>query len=268
MSTGKPLRVAVLGAGGRGQGFGKLLAASPHLAEVVAVAEPRDAYREKFAATHNLSPGRTFRSWQDFVARPPDCDAVVVSTMDRDHAGPAVACLNLGLHMLLEKPMAATLEECRAIEAAQRRAGVLVAVCHSMRYQKGFARLHALVASGRISEIVSLDQLEPVCYWHQARAPERILTSAQESLRTHTIVFAAERARRERRVERHGGVGGNFQPASSGQGLRLWPHAQLARRDARERRATDQSAANQLSVSCRPSERLGALLAGPRRRGI
>jgi hypothetical protein len=36
--TSKPVRVAILGAGGRGQGFGKLLAELPHLAQVVAVA--------------------------------------------------------------------------------------------------------------------------------------------------------------------------------------------------------------------------------------
>jgi hypothetical protein len=42
----KPITVAVLGAGGRGAGFGDIVKDLPHLACVVAVAEPRDAYRE------------------------------------------------------------------------------------------------------------------------------------------------------------------------------------------------------------------------------
>jgi predicted dehydrogenase len=169
MKTGL-LRVAVLGAGARGQGFGRLLAELPHLAQVVAVAEPRDAYRDAFAATHNLPADHTFRTWQEFVAHPPACDAVVIATLDQDHVGPAVACLQQGKHLLLEKPMAVTLEDCRAIEAAQRASGALVAVCHSMRYHKGFAAFKQLVSSGRIGEIVSLDQLEQVAFWHQAHS--------------------------------------------------------------------------------------------------
>lgn len=164
------MKVAVLGAGGRGQGFGTMLAELPLLAEVVAVAEPRDAYRERFAAQHDLPPERVFRTWQEFVARMPACDAVVIATMDRDHVGPAVACLERGLHLLLEKPMATSLADCRAIEAAQRKSGALVAVCHSMRYHKGFAKLKEIVASGRIGRIVSLDQIEQVAFWHQAHS--------------------------------------------------------------------------------------------------
>jgi predicted dehydrogenase len=118
-----------------------------HLAKVSAVAEPRDDYRQSFAATHKLAPEAVFHSWQEFVDRPKMCDAVVISTMDRDHAGPAVACLNKGYHVLLEKPMAISLEDCRAIEAAQRQAGTVVAVCHSLRYNKGFSLLKEIVDS-------------------------------------------------------------------------------------------------------------------------
>ena len=168
--TNQPIRVAVLGAGGRGQGFGRIMAELPHLVQVVAVAEPRDAYRDAFAATHHLPAGQVFRNWEEFLAKPPPCDAVVIATMDQDHVHSAVACLNRGLHLLLEKPMATSLADCRAIEAAQRKSGALTAVCHSLRYQKGFAALHELVASGRIGEVVSMDQLEQVAFWHQAHS--------------------------------------------------------------------------------------------------
>jgi predicted dehydrogenase len=164
------VRVAVVGAGGRGTGFGKTLANLPHLARVVAVAEPRDAYRERFAAAHKLPAAAVFRTWQDFVAQLPPCDAVVIATMDRDHTGPAVALLQQNKHLLLEKPMATTLADCRAIEAAQCSSGAMVAVCHSLRYHKGFAAFREIVASGRIGEIVSIDQIEQVAFWHQAHS--------------------------------------------------------------------------------------------------
>lgn len=165
-----PVTAAVLGAGGRGALFGDILSRLTGRARVVAVAEPRDAYRSRFAETHGLPKGAVFKDWREFVARPKMCDAVVIATMDREHVEPAVKCLDLGYHVLLEKPMAVTLEDCRAIEAAQRRSGRAVAVCHSLRYVKVFATLKRLLESGRIGRLVSLDQLEAVAFWHQAHS--------------------------------------------------------------------------------------------------
>ncbi len=165
-----PFTVAVLGAGGRGVGFGDLIAGFPEWARVVGVAEPRDEYRETFAEKHQLEPGMVFRDWQEFAAKPKLCDAVVISTMDRDHVGPAVACTNLGYHMLLEKPMATSLEDCRAIAAAQQKAGTITCVCHSMRYHKGFSTLTKLVTDGRLGRLMTIDQLEQVAWWHQAHS--------------------------------------------------------------------------------------------------
>lgn len=168
----QPISVAIIGAGGRGWGFASLVENSGFsgLGQVAAIAEPREQAREDFARQYHLAADKVFATWQEFVAQPKLCDAVVISTMDRDHVGPAVACLDKGYHVLLEKPMATTLEDCQAIEAAQRRAGTVVAVCHSLRYCKGFAMLKEIVDSGRIGKMVSLDQLEQVAFWHQAHS--------------------------------------------------------------------------------------------------
>ena len=166
----KPVTVAVIGAGGRGIGFGRLLASTPLWGRVVAVAEPRPEYREAFAAAHALTPDRVFRDWRELVALPKLADAVIIATMDRDHVGPAVACTALGYHMFLEKPMATTLEDCEAIAASQRKAGTITSVCHSLRYHKAFALLKDIVSSGRIGATVSVDQLEQVAWWHQAHS--------------------------------------------------------------------------------------------------
>ena len=165
-----PITVAVLGAGGRGIGFGDLVAGFPEWAKVVAVAEPRQEYRESFAEKHGLADDMVFETWEDFVARPKLCDAVVISTMDQDHVGPAVACTRMGCHMLLEKPMAVTLADCRAIAEAQQKAGTTTAVCHSMRYHKAFRMLKELADAGRFGRVVSIDQLEQVMWWHQAHS--------------------------------------------------------------------------------------------------
>lgn len=166
----QPLRLTILGAGSRGTMFGDLTRGFERLATVVAVAEPRDDYRQAFATTHNLPPERCFKDWQEFAAQPKLCDAVVIATCDSDHVGPALACLDKGYHLFLEKPMATSLADCQAIEAAQRRAGKLVAVCHSLRYHKGFAKVQSIVSSGRLGRVVSIDHIEQVAFWHQAHS--------------------------------------------------------------------------------------------------
>ena len=166
------ISVAIIGAGGRGRGFAELVQNSggSNLGVVAGVAEPRAEARMEIAARYRLPAERVFNCWEEFVAQPKLCDAVIISTMDRDHVGPALACLAHGYHVLLEKPMATTLEDCRAIEAAQRRAGTIVAVCHSLRYHKGFALVKEILDSGRLGQLITLDQLEQVGYWHQAHS--------------------------------------------------------------------------------------------------
>ena len=169
-SSLSPKTIAILGAGGRGTAFADLIKRHAYLAKVTAVAEPRADYREAMASAHDIPRHQVFSDWREFVAQPRMADAVVIATMDQDHAGPAVACMELGYDILLEKPMATTIEDCRAIEAAQRRTGRIVGVCHSLRYQKGFRKVKELIAGGAIGELVTLDQIEQVTCWHQAHS--------------------------------------------------------------------------------------------------
>jgi predicted dehydrogenase len=164
------IAVAIIGAGDRGTTFGNIVAGVPEWAHVAAVAEPRREYREIFAARHRLPAGRVFDDWRRLAAADLRLDAVIVCTPDRDHVEPAVTFLDKGCHLLLEKPMATTLDDCRRIARAQEKAGAITSVCHSLRYHAGFAALREVVRSGRIGRLVSLDQLEQVAWWHQAHS--------------------------------------------------------------------------------------------------
>lgn len=163
-------RIGIIGAGARGRLFADLVKEYPHLGTVVAVAEPRAEYRNGLASDFGLPKNRVFKTWQEFLAKPRLCDAVVVTTQDRDHVGPAVGALGKGYDLLLEKPMATTLADCRAIEAAQRRSGAIVGVCHSLRYHKGFRMVRDLIAGGALGRLVTLDLIEQVAFWHQAHS--------------------------------------------------------------------------------------------------
>jgi len=64
--------------------------------------------------------------------------------------------------------MAPTAKDCRRIVAAATKAGIVFAVGHVMRYTSYTQKLKAMLDAGAVGDIVSLQHLEPVGYWHQA----------------------------------------------------------------------------------------------------
>jgi predicted dehydrogenase len=160
--------LAVAGAGDRGTGYAAWALDHPDRARVVAVAEPRDVRRERFAAAHRLD--HVYRDWRELAAVGRVADAVVIATQDALHLEPALAFAELGYHILLEKPVAPSEADCRRIVAAVRQAGVLFAVGHVMRYTRYTRTVKALLDAGRLGRVVSVQHLEPVGFWHYAHS--------------------------------------------------------------------------------------------------
>ncbi|OLF15244.1 Gfo/Idh/MocA family protein [Actinophytocola xanthii] len=166
----RPVTYAVVGAGQRGSGYAEWIAGHPDRARVVAVAEPLDGRREQLARRHGVPPERAFRSWQQLASAPRLADAAIVATQDADHVGPAITLADNGYHLLVEKPLAPTEQECAELVHAVEAAGVLFAVCHVMRYRPYTRLVRSLLDEGRIGEVMSVAHLEPVGYWHYAHS--------------------------------------------------------------------------------------------------
>lgn len=160
----------VIGAGSRGNGYAKYALEHPEELKIVGVAEPRAFQREALAQAHGVPAENVFNDWQDLLDKPKLADGVIIATQDNLHADPAVALAAKGYHMLLEKPLAPSAEDCRRIVEAVKRAGVLLGVGHVLRYTAYTQRLKEVLNSGRIGEIVSIQHLEPVGHWHQAHS--------------------------------------------------------------------------------------------------
>src|SRR5262245_4683545 len=165
-----PVTLAVVGAGNRGGGHGRWALAHPDRARVVAVAEPHAGRRERLATAHGIPTRTTFSSWQELADRGRIADAALICTQDAMHAEPAVAFAELGYHVLLEKPMATTEADCRRIVGAVEHADVVLAVCHVLRYTPYTRLVKQLVDAGRLGEVVSVQHLEPVGFWHHAHS--------------------------------------------------------------------------------------------------
>ena len=97
----------------------------------------------------------TAADWRDVIARD-DIDAVVITTPDDTHPEIAIAAAQAGKHMLLQKPMARTAEECRRIIAAVDAAGVRLQVSFMHRYFEEVVRARQLLVEGAIGKPYSM----------------------------------------------------------------------------------------------------------------
>ncbi len=156
------IRVAVIGAGVRGTNLARRLRESVINSVVVAVAEPDAARRDAFAGEFGLKGDALYQGWEELTAKQGGCDAVIIATLDNQHAGPAIASLGRGWHVLLEKPLADTLDDCRLIAAMQETSKRIVAVCHTLRFMEGFRKVRQIVAAGDIGAIIHVEHMEAI----------------------------------------------------------------------------------------------------------
>lgn len=166
----KPVDIVIIGAGSRGTGYAEFAKTHPDRVRVIGVAEPREFHRQRIVEEHGIPEKNVFTDWIDAVAKDRFADAVIIATPDALHTQPAIAFAERGYHILLEKPMAPTEADCIRIVDTATRSEVILAVCHVLRYTKYTRKMIELIESGRIGEIVSIQRLEPLGYWHQAHS--------------------------------------------------------------------------------------------------
>ena len=170
MNNNQPVQFAIFGAGGRGHEFSRWIQEHPESGRLVAVADPSPERRKGIAEKHQLSAGMQFECWENMLAQPKLADAVINTTMDQMHASSSLQALQQGYHLLLEKPMATTLEDCIAIDRAQRKNNRIVSVCHSLRHNGVYAEIKRILQMGTLGRLVSFDQLEAVEHIHHSHS--------------------------------------------------------------------------------------------------
>ncbi len=170
MATPRPVTIALAGTGSRGSTFASFAQQYPDRARIVAVADPRADRRDALADQLAVAADRRFDDWRELVSLPRFADAVIVATPDREHVGPACRFAELGYHVLLEKPIAPTRAECIEVIDSVEKAGVIFAVCHVMRYTAYTDSVKDIVATGRLGQVVGIEHLEPIGWWHFAHS--------------------------------------------------------------------------------------------------
>jgi predicted dehydrogenase len=166
----KPITAITLGAGSRGNVYGNYGSAFPNELNIIGVAEPIEIRNERYTAKHNIPEENRFPTWEHVFNRPKFADAIIITTPDNLHYGPCMKALEMGYDVLLEKPIAPTEKECRDILALAKKTGRIVGVCHVLRYAPYFIKLKAMIDSGVIGDLISIQHMEPIQHIHMSHS--------------------------------------------------------------------------------------------------
>ncbi len=162
-----------IGVAGLGRAFTVMLptfAADPRVA-LVAATDPRAEARSRFAADFSAKTYDTVEA----LCADPAVEIVYVATPHQHHAQHAILAAQCGKHVLVEKPMALTLEECAAMIAAAQ--GVHLVVGHSHSFDAPILRARALIAGGDFGTVRMINTLNYTDFVYRPRRPEELDTA-------------------------------------------------------------------------------------------
>lgn len=147
------IRVAIVGTGGISQSHIAGYLAFPERCKIVALVDiyPEKAQEKK--DKFNLTDAEVYDDHLNILGRE-DIDLIDVCTPPYVHAEIAINGLNAGKNVLIEKPMAASLEECDKVLEAAKRSGKLLSVVAQNRYRTGYMNLKKTLDSGLAGDIV------------------------------------------------------------------------------------------------------------------
>lgn len=167
----KIVDIIVIGAGNRGNyAYSRYALKHPEQMRIVGVAEPDARRREIFVQQYNIPKENVFHSWEEILDRPQLSQAVIIATQDNMHTAPAIKAMQIGYDVLLEKPMANTLDECLEIVQQSQSTKGQLRICHVLRYTEFFSKVFEIIQSGRLGDIITIDHRENVSYYHMSHS--------------------------------------------------------------------------------------------------
>jgi predicted dehydrogenase len=163
---------SVVGLGGRASAYlSALQELYPNEHQVVAVADPDPAKQARARNDYGLQDNQIFDTDLDLMEQPRLSDVAIVATQDKLHLRDIRGLLAKGYDLILEKPVATTLEELQEIAAVSKSfPDQMVAVCHVLRHTVFFGEIRRILESGRFGPVVSIQHNENIGYYHFAHS--------------------------------------------------------------------------------------------------
>lgn len=169
--TNTPLRIGIAGLG---RAFSIMLPTFLHdpRVQLVAAADPIATARARFVSDF----GAPAYDSVEAVCADPRVQVVYVATPHQFHSQHVCLAAAHGKHVLVEKPMAITLDECTRMVQACRAAGVHLIVGHSHSFNTPIQRLRTLLDSGRFGRVRMINAIDYTDFLYRPRRPEELDT--------------------------------------------------------------------------------------------
>jgi predicted dehydrogenase len=151
------IRIGMIGAGGISTEHLPQIVAHPQ-ARLVCIADTNEALATQSAEKYGAL--RTCSSYDDLMAMQ-DIDAVIVGIPTQFHADATIKAAQAGKHVLCEKPMARTLEDCRTMIAAHEQAGTVLAMSFIRRFDPNWGQVRKMDHAGKAGR---------PCMWRRSHA--------------------------------------------------------------------------------------------------
>lgn len=166
----KKLKLACIGCGSRGRTYLGLAAKMNEYYEVAAAAEPSPERLEYIRKISNNPDFQGFKNDEEILAQPKLADLMIIATQDSMHVKHALAALEKGYDILVEKPIATNIEDVLKIEKRADELGRKVLVCHVLRYTPFYRKVKEIVESGVLGDIATVSMSEGVQAFHQSHS--------------------------------------------------------------------------------------------------
>lgn len=166
----KKLKVALVGAGDRGQIYCDFSLTFTEEMQIVAVVDVNPFKMNEAADKYGVGKEYRFTDLDIFLDKKIDCDFIVNATMDEIHYETAMKIIGAGYNLLLEKPITSKEEELRDIVRAAKENGVKVLICHVLRYTPFYRSIKEIINSGRLGKIIDIQMNEHVWHGHFVNA--------------------------------------------------------------------------------------------------
>ena len=165
----KAFRFGVAGLGVASTQILPAIANHPNL-KVTAAVSRRPEAREKFAREFG---GEVYETVEEMCASP-NVDAVYVCTPNQFHAEHVIAAVENGKHVIVEKPMGLTIEECEAMNAAAERNKVKLLCGHTHSFDAPVRKMREIVASGELGKLCMINTWHDQDFMYRARMPHEL----------------------------------------------------------------------------------------------
>ncbi|NWK55707.1 Gfo/Idh/MocA family oxidoreductase [Verrucomicrobiaceae bacterium N1E253] len=168
--SSQPLTLAAVGCGSRARTYSRIAMSMEGRYSVVAGADP---IPDRVEALREISQNPDFRSFDSanaLLEQERMADVLIIGTQDNYHYEPAKKALELGYHLLLEKPAAQTLEETMELARLAEKYDRKILLCFVLRYTPFYSKVNEILRSGRLGEVISMHATEGVDAWHQSHS--------------------------------------------------------------------------------------------------